>query len=63
MSESNHDNKIGMWQTLIPVAVGILAIDIIPVENEILRWVLTAIITVVAFVVCIMIGNKQDSVK
>lgn len=58
MSDNKQENKIGIWQTLIPVTIGIVAVDLIPVDSEILRWILSAIITVIAFAICLMISNK-----
>lgn len=38
----------------MPVAAGILAIDLIPIANELLRWIVAAIIVVIVFALCLM---------
>lgn len=48
----------------IPIAAGIVFIDYCPVNNEIGKWLLCALVTIVCFVICVAIktytsGNKS----
>lgn len=59
MNENSNTPKVSTWQMLVAVVVGILLVDVLPIHGELLRWAITAIITVVVFVVCVMISNRQ----
>lgn len=41
----------------IPVVAGIVSIDLIPVESEILRWIISAVITIAVFLVCVWVKS------
>lgn len=58
MNENSNTPKVSTWQMLVAVVVGILLVDFLPIHGELFRWVMTAIITVVVFVVCVMISNR-----
>ena len=39
----------------IPVATGIICIDYLPLQNEILKWICSAVITILCFAICVWI--------
>lgn len=41
----------------IPVVAGIVVINYIPVDSEILRWIISAVITIAVFLVCVWIKS------
>lgn len=41
----------------IPVVAGIVSMSFIPVESEIIKWIISAVITVAVFLVCVWIKS------
>ncbi len=41
----------------IPVVSGIVSMQYIPVESEILKWIISAVITIAVFLVCVWIKS------
>lgn len=41
----------------IPVATGIISIDYLPIQGEILKWACSAAITIVCFALCVWIKS------
>ena len=41
----------------IPVLVGVVFMDLAPIERELLRWLATAAVVVVAFVLCVWVKS------
>lgn len=41
----------------IPVATGIICIDYLPVQGEILKWACSAVITILCFALCVWIKS------
>lgn len=41
----------------IPVVAGIVVINYIPVDNEIIKWIISAVITIAVFLVCVWIKS------
>ncbi len=44
----------------IPVAAGIVSMQYIPIERELLRWVASILITVVVFAICVYIKSLSN---
>ena len=44
----------------IPVVVGIVCMQIIPIQHEILLWVVSIAITILAFVLCVMVKSMMN---
>ena len=41
----------------IPVVTGIICVQALPINHEILRWVVSIVITVVVFVICVFVKS------
>lgn len=41
----------------IPVVAGIVSMSYIPVESEILKWIISAVITIAVFLVCVWVKS------
>ncbi len=44
----------------IPVVAGIVSMQYIPIEKEILRWIASILITVVVFVICVYVKSLSN---
>lgn len=44
----------------IPVVAGIVSMQVIPIQSEILRWVVCIAITILAFVLCVMVKSISN---
>ncbi len=44
----------------IPVATGIVCIQGIPISNELLRWLVSFVITVVVFAICVYVKSLSN---
>jgi len=54
---SENKSNLEWWQTLVPVAAGILAVELIPIANELLRWIVAAIAVTIVFTLCLMVKH------
>lgn len=41
----------------IPVASGIVCVEVMPIQSEVLRWIVSVAITVVVFAVCVWVKS------
>lgn len=44
----------------IPVAAGIVSVEYIPITHELLRWIVSILITVVVFVACVYVKSLSN---
>ena len=44
----------------IPVMAGIVSMQFIPIEHELLRWVASILITIVVFVICVYVKSLSN---
>ena len=44
----------------IPVAAGIVSVEYIPISHELLRWIVSILITVVVFVACVYVKSLSN---
>lgn len=44
----------------IPVATGIVCVETLPFQSEILKWVVSVVITVVVFAVCVWVKSLSN---
>ena len=47
----------------IPLLVGVVFMDMAPIERELLRWLATAAVVVVAFVLCVWVKSATGGSK
>lgn len=47
----------------IPLLVGVVFMDMAPIERELLRWLATAAVVVVAFVLCVWVKSATAGSK
>jgi len=61
MSDNKPKSKIGTMPMVVAVAAGVMAIELLPIASELLRWIVAAIVTIAAFTLCVMIATKNES--
>ena len=44
----------------IPVATGIICVDILPFQSEVLRWIVSIIVTILVFAVCVWVKSLSN---
>ena len=44
----------------IPVVAGIVSMQVIPIQHEILRWIVCIGITILVFVLCVMVKSMMN---
>lgn len=44
---------------LVAVAAGILTIELLPIQSELLRWIIAAVVTILVFALCVMIAPSN----
>ena len=44
----------------IPVATGIVCVECLPFQSEILKWVVSVVITVVVFAICVWVKSLSN---